>query len=680
MNFRQFFSELKRRNVYKVAVAYTAVAWLLIQVATQVLPFFEAPNWAVRLLIVLLGGGFPVALVLTWVFDVTPDGIARTDDPAAQLAGGRSRNRWWLLLTVPAVLAATILLWLRLEEQRVAPPPAANPFAGRESIAVLPFENLSDNKENAYFTDGVQDEILTNLAKIADLKVISRTSVMQYRSGTPRNLREIGQELGVAHLLEGSVQRADNRVRVIAQLIDARNDAHLWAQTYDRDLADVFAIQSEIARAIAEQLRAKISPPEEAAIERPATTNLAAYDLYLRAQDLFAHNTDLGAAKKGLPEAARLLDEAVALDPRFLSAWTLLARIHGNMYAQAYDRTPKRLELAHAAVQAALRLEPDSGEAHLALAGYYNYGFRDFAKARAELAIARRALPNSAELYEYTAYIDRREGRWEEATRNLQRALELDPRNFRMLQQMALIYEAQARYAEEDQIYLRALSVLPGDPTTRLFRAEVQVLWHADIEPFQRVLAELTAENPALGAEMEDVNFAMCERTEAAMERALRNYPNEGAVMNGAKYPKAYWEGAVERWRGNAAKAEAAFSAARREVEEAIAGQPESAASLSLLGLIDAGLGRKEDAWRAGRRACEMVPIARDAINGVVMATNLAQIYAWTGEVDLAVEQIAAIQRVPNYLGYGLLKLHPVWDSLRGDAEFERIVAELAPE
>jgi TolB-like protein len=298
-----------------------------------------------------------------------------------------------------------------------------------KSVAVLPFENLSEDKANAYFADGVQDEILTDLAKVADLKVISRTSVMQYKNLATRNLREIAQQLGVAHVLEGSVQRTGNRVRVSAQLIDARTDMHLWAEHYDRDLADVFAIQSEIAKKIADQLQAKISPSEKAAIEKAPTTDLAAFDLYERAKALWADVTDPLHATEKLPQAAQLLDEAVARDPQFLLAWCLLSRVHGALYWTGHDRTQPRLELANVAVQTALRLQPEAGEAHRALATYYYYGFRDYARARSELAVARRTLPNDAEIFLYTGLIDRREGHWDDSTRNLERALELDPRN-----------------------------------------------------------------------------------------------------------------------------------------------------------------------------------------------------------------------------------------------------------
>ncbi len=584
-----------------------------------------------------------------------------------------------LVVAVFALVVSSLIFFHRASPtttQNLSQPAAA---IVEKSIAVLPFQNLSDEKENAYFADGVQDEILTNLSKVANLKVISRTSVMQYKNVATRNLREIAQQLGVAHVLEGSVQRAGNRVRVTAQLINARTDAHLWAERYDRDLADVFAIQSEIAKKIADQLQAKISPSEKAAIEKPSTTDLAAYDLYLRAQELFADTSDPIHAREKLPQAAQLLDEAVARDPHFLQAWCLLSRVHGAAYFRGHDHTPDRLGLANAAVQTALRLQPDAGEAHLALAIYYYNGFRDYGRARSELVIARRALPNNADVFRYTGLIDRREGHWADATRNLERALELDPRNFFTLQQLALAYGWQRHYADEARTYDRALTIVPGDPSSRILRARVALNWRADIEPFQATLATLIAENPRVASGEDNPLYALCERTAAAAARTLTNYPHEGVVRNGVNYPRAYWEGVVARLQGDSARAQAAFIAARREVEKTVERQPDFAAAVSLLGMIDAGLERKEEALREGRRGCELLPISKDAIDGVDIAINLAQIYTWTGEKDRAIEQIAAVERVPNTLSYGFLKLHPYWDSLRGDPRFEKIVASLAP-
>jgi TolB-like protein/class 3 adenylate cyclase/Tfp pilus assembly protein PilF len=636
------------------------------------------------------------------LFNLYKDNLGNPQVPEKVKRGKRSKQasavrpitspRWprialvvTLVVSAVALVISSVIFFHRASPLRTTVPgsEAATTSAlaaiPEKSIAVLPFENLSDEKENAYFADGVQDEILTGLSRVADLKVISRTSVMQYKTGTKRNLREIATDLGVAHVLEGSVQRAGSRVRVNAQLIDARTDSQLWAERYDRDVADVFAIESELAGKIVAQLQAKISPSEKAAIEKAPTTDLVAYDLYLRAQALFADTSDAIHAREKLPQAAQLLDQAVARDPHFLQAWCLLSRVHSVAYFRGHDHTAARLDLANAALEAALRLQPDAGEVHLALANYYYHGFRDYGRARSEVAIARRTLPNNAEVFLYTGFIDRREGHWEEATRNMERALELDPRNFFILQQLALTYQSQHRYADEARTYDRALTIVPADPASRMLRALVALDWRADIKPFQTTLATLVAENPSVAPDIDPPLFALCERTAAAATRALTNYPREGVANNGVNYPYAYWQGAVARCQGDSAKARTAFTAARREVEKTVEQQPDFAAALSLLGMIDAGLERKEEALREGRRGCELLPISKDAIDGANLAINLAQIYAWTGEKDRAIEQIAALERVPSTLSYGLLKLHPYWDSLRGDPRFEKIVTSLAP-
>src|SRR5438477_1806583 len=365
-----------------------------------------------------------------------------------------------------------------------------------KSIAVLPFENLSSDKENAYFTDGVQDEILTDLAKIADLKVISRTSVMQYKSGLARNLRKIGEELGVAHVVEGSVQRAANKVRVNAQLLDARTDAHLWAQTYDRDLADVFAIQSEIAKAIADQLQAKLSPTEKKAIEQPPTTDLAAFDLYSRAKSLLLTTGFSATNERDVRKAIELMDEAVKRDPSFFDAYCQLAYAHESLYAVFGDHTPARLALAEAAVQAATRLRPDAGETHLARAQFLYNGRRDYAGALAELESVRRALPNDPRIFELTGYILRRSGQQEEGLRNLQRAAELDPRNFDTVQQIAISYQYLRRYADSIAALDRALSIVPDNVETRATRALFELCWKGDTQPLHQTIDAILAQGP----------------------------------------------------------------------------------------------------------------------------------------------------------------------------------------
>jgi TolB-like protein/class 3 adenylate cyclase/Flp pilus assembly protein TadD len=555
------------------------------------------------------------------------------------------------------------------------------PAVPEKSIAVLPFTNMSTNQENAFFADGVQDEILTDLAKIADLKVISRTSVLQYKDAATHDVREIGKQLGVAHVLEGSVQRAGGKVRVIAQLIDARNDAHLWANTYDRDLADVFAIQSEIAKSIADQLQAKLSPAEKTLIEKPPTTDLPAYDLYTQAKSLLA-SISLGTrTKDNLLEAVRLLDQAVARDPSFLGAYCQLAYAHDNLYLLGYDHTPARRALADTAVQNALRLSPDSGEAHLALAENLYRGYLDYHRALAELAIAQRTSPNDPRISELTGYIDRRQGRHEEGVRNLQKALELDPRNVYLLQQISFSYKFVRRYPEEAATLDRALAILPKDIDTRVARAFVDLEWRADTRPLHATIESILSENRSAAEDIADnwVTLALCERDASATERALAALGENSFVQDAVHLSRSFGEGLVARITHDYAKARAAFAAARDKQAQAVQEQPDYGPAICALGLIDAALGRKEEALREGRRAVELVPVTKDAINGVHMIEYLAIIAAWTGEKDLAFEQLAIAARLPSRVNYGQLKLHPFWDPLRGDPRFDQIVASLAP-
>ena len=454
--------------------------------------------------------------------------------------GGRKR-----ILVATSVVAAVVLgIGYWVFHQRHANDFSTIPV---KSIAVLPFQNLSPDPQNIFFADGVQDEILTDLARIADLKVISRTSVLQYKPGIARNARAIGQALGVANLLEGSVQRESGKVRVNAQLIDARNDTHVWAQTYDRDLADIFAIQTEIATKIADQLRAKISPSEKSAIETPPTRDLTAYELFIRAQALANDLTNPVVVKEKAPQAIRLLEEAIARDPDFTRAFCLLSRVHGQMFWAGYDHTPARVQLAKQAADAALRIGPDDGDAHLAMADYYYHGFRDYQQARKELNAARRTLPNNAQVFEYSAYIERRQGDWTGATRDFERSVELDPRNFQTIQQLALTYQLQRRYADQLRALEHALTIIPDDLFTRILRAWVPVDWRADLRDFQQLRATLMEKDPSVANEIEDINFALCERTPEAIARTLASYPAEGNVYNGINYPRAYWEGVVAR-------------------------------------------------------------------------------------------------------------------------------------
>jgi TolB-like protein/Tfp pilus assembly protein PilF len=557
-----------------------------------------------------------------------------------------------------------VMFWESQSPRSVPPLPAG--------IAVLPFENLSADPENAFFTDGVQDEILNDLAKIADLKVISRTSVMQYKSGAKRSLRQIASELGVAHVVEGSVQRAANRVRVSAQLIDAKTDTHLWVERYDRPLDDVFAIQSDIAKAIAAQLQAKLSPNEKSAIEERPTKDPAAYDLYVRAKLLVMAPM---ITSDNYLEASRLLDQVIARDPDFFLAYCLSAEANSGLYLRS-DHTPERRDLADRAVKAAAHLRPEAGEAHLARAHYLRCNL-DYDNARSELAFAQRALPNNAQVFYLMGSIDDRQGRSTEAVRNFEKALELDPRNFFTLRQLALTYLSMRRFAERAATLERAQALDPQDSGSRVLRAVVDLDWRADPEPLRKTCEALINGNPAVAQDWSEswIYLALCERDPALAKRALATI-SAGFNMDALYIPFIFMKACVARVFGDDAAARKAFTAARTEVERTVREQPDYGPPLCVLGLIDAGLGRKEEAIREGRRASELTPVTKDAINGAHIMQHLGIIYGWTGEKDLAIKQIAATLHVPGRLSYGQLRLHPFWDPLRGDPRFEKLVEE----
>jgi TolB-like protein/Flp pilus assembly protein TadD len=629
----------------------------------------------------------PSRLISLLVSMLAAEPAARPDVRAltSQLQDCRAQilDRWKaarrLALTAGLIgmAAAAFVLFLRWHNRAMSQN-AAPANISEKSIAVLPFENLSDHQANANFAMGIQDEILTDLAKIADLKVISRTSVMQYKTRGKRNLREIGQQLGVAHVLEGSVQRAGNRVRVNAQLINARTDAHLWAQTYDRDLADVFAIQSEIAKAIAGQLEAKLSPREENAIERPPTSDIPAFELYAQAKNLL----NIRNARANLLEAVDLLNQAVARDPSFFKAYCQLAHTHDRLYFLGYDHTPARLALAEAAIQAAFRLGPDAGEAHLARAQNLYRGYLEYDAALAELEVAGQTLPNDAGVFELKAYIQRRRGKQDEAVRSLERAIDLDPRNTFTLQQLALSYHHLRRFAEEKSVLDRALAIEPNDVDTKVARAFVEFHWKADTRPLHQILDSIRATNPGATQTIADgwLICALAERDAgAAINAAIAAGTNSPFIDEAINFSRPFVEGIIARVGKDDEKARSAFTAARAEQEKIIHAQPNYGPPLCVLGLIDAGLGRKEEALREGRRAVELLPVEKDAINGTAMIKYLAMIAAWVGDDDLACEQLAVAIRPPSRLSYGQLKLLPFWDPLRGNPRFEKIVASLAP-
>src|SRR5262249_31634031 len=496
------------------------------------------------------------------------------------------------------------------------------------AIAVLPFENLSDEKEHAFFADGVQDDILTKLAKITDLKVISRTSVMQYRG--KQDVRQIGNALHVSHVLEGTVPRFGGKLHINAQLVDARTDQDIWADEYDRNLNDVFAIETEVAQSIANRLRAKITARERAAIQERPTKDLAAYDFYVRAIPLLDWMTPSLTLDKDLSTAVDLLNQAVTRDPSFFLAYCRLAEAHDGIYfLTEADHTPGRLALAKSAIDSAFHLKPDLGEAHLALALHSYWGYSDYDHARAELAVARQALPNNPKVYQITALIDRRQDRWPEAVRNFERASELDPRNVSLLKALVAACGFLRVSRQVGNALVRIRGIHPNDSGARLRRAFIILAGRADTRSFCGAIEKIRRDDPAF-AENEGMKGAMfmlalSDRDFAAASRIAETFP-ENDPTDDAGFGRSFSKGLVARMKGDAAEAHSAFTIARAKQEALIRARPDDAKLLCGLALIDAGLERKEEALREGRRAVELTPIAKDSFDGPIVLTYFAKI------------------------------------------------------
>jgi TolB-like protein/Tfp pilus assembly protein PilF len=599
--------------------------------------------------------------------------IARPVSPVARAWRWTRRNpvvagMASLLLVLGSAIG--VMIW----NGEMAGPPAAS------GVAVLPFESLSPDKENSFFADGVYDGVSTKLAKVANLKVISHNSVAKYRGA--RNTQEIGRALNVAYVLEGSVRREAGRIHLNAQLIDTRTDAHVWAQEYDRDLNDVFTLQSEIAQKIADRLGAQVSSTEKAAIEEPPTNDLIAYDSYLRAKDLISGISFSMRANEDLFKAVQLLDEAVARDPFFFLAYGELAGAHDRIYFLGFDHTDARLKLSEAAVNSVRRLRPQAGETHLALAQHFYWAYRDYDRAKAELALARRTLPNESRIPLLTGYIDRRQGDWEKAVEEMKQALQLDPRDFSILQQISFTYEGMRRYKEMAATLDSALAIAPKDIPSRVRRAWVDLEERADPEPLRRIIKAILAENPDAAPVFVDrwLVLALRQRDPVEAERAVSAMPTDGCYDENIPFPNSWCRGLVARLRGNEAAAHTAFMDARAELEETLRDQPDYAQALCALGVVDAALGNKEDAIREGERAVQLMPVTKSSLEGAKLMQYLAIIYAWTGEKDRAIARLAETVKLPVVeLSYGYLHLNPLWDPLRGDPRFEAIVASLAP-
>jgi len=573
-----------------------------------------------------------------------------------------------LLLALGA--AVGVMIW----KGEMATPPVSS------GIAVLPFESLSPDNENAFFAEGVYEGVSTKLAKLSDLKVISHNSVARYRGA--HNTQEIGRALNVAYVLEGSVRRNAGRIFLNVQLVDTRTGIHVWTESYDRNSNDVFAMQTEVAQKVADRLGAETSSTEKAAIQEPPTADLVAYDLYLRAKDLINAISFSTRAKEDLLQAVQLLDQAVARDPSFFDAYGQLAAAHDRMYFLGFDHTDVRLKLAETAIHSVRRLRPDSGETHLTLGQHLYWAYQNYDRAREELTVAQRTLPNESRIPLMAGYIDRRQGHWEKSLEEIKQALELDPRNFSIRQQVSLTYQGLRRYKETAATLDDVLAITPKDVTSKVQRAWVDLQWRADPKPLHMIIETVLAQDPSAvpAIVIQWLELALSERDPAAAEHALAAMPIGGCRDENIAFPNSWCQGLVARLRGDEPAARAAFANARKELEQIVREQPDYAAALCAIGVVDAALGNKQDALREGERAVELMPVGKSAIDGAMLVQYLAIIYAWTGDKDRAIERLTEAMKLPgSHVTYGHLRLNPFWDPLRGDPRFKGIVASLAP-
>ena len=678
MSKNNFFAELKRRNVYKVAVAYAAVGWLVIQVATSTFPVLQIPAWAMRLVVILVLLGFPIALVLAWAFEVTPEGIKRTERAGAPDASVRKRRGW----IVPMMVALAIVVWFflgspfsaKLQERLGLARVEQRGDAGGKSIAVLPFASLSEDKANAYFAEGIQDEILTRLANISELKVISRTSTLRYKS-TPENLTEIAKQLGVAHVLEGSVQKSGDRVRINVQLINAETDTHLWAETFDRTVTDLFAVESEVAQRVADSLRAKLTGGEKAAIATKATENPAAYDAYLRGLAVVASNRE---SVEAYTSAADHFDTAVRLDPNFAQAWARASVAHSRMYWAGYDRSLARVENAKLAAEKARELQPDAGETFLAH-GYYEYMIaRDYEAAASAFKEALSRLPNNADTLVALSLIERRKALWPEAVAHQEQAARLDPQSVPVLSQLGVTYFALKRFADAHAIVDRLLGLAPENPQVLAGLARLD-LSEGNLE------AAETAMRSVPPSPSTDYIFDIQVRLPLMAGRYADAIKMIESVFAQTPAPTGFFAGKyrcalgfAKELAGDATGARTAYETARTELARVLETQSASADTHLYLAFALAGLGEKDAAYASAQKAITLRPSV-DAVVGASFEEAFARVKARFGENDAA---IADVQRLlsTNYLGPeqivltpALLRLEPAWNPLRSDPRFQAL-------
>jgi len=675
VNRKNIFTELKRRNVYRAAVAYGVVAWFLTQLTTQVFPFFEIPNSAVRFVVIALAAGFPIAMLLSWIYELTPEGVVRTEDLDPVEARSVQRRSGRLLDFI--IIGALLLVIAMLVVGRLPFYRQTGESMSQKSIAVLPFENLSEDKANAYFADGIQEEILTRLAKIADLKVISRTSTQQYQS-KPGNLAEIAKQLGVATILEGSVQKAADQVRVNVQLIQVASDSHLWADTFDRKLTDIFGVESEIAKAIADALQAKLTGGEQRALAVKPTNNSEAYDAYLRGLALEARTT---TSPDDSEKAVGFYERAVQLDPAFALAWARLSRANAHVYFGGLDSTTARRDATERALNTAQKLQPNSPETLLAQAYYQYWVRRDYELAKATFGRVRELVPSSSDVPGALALIARRQGRWDESVAYWEQTLVLDPRNTEWLALAADTYAMLRQFPAALKTYDRVLDIVPNDPDTVASEAKIYQA-EGNLEQAGKLLVGVNAQTPSFIAFLTKMNQFFLERHFDEAIRLIHGRLTEYRdVSDIERLFNPFFLVLAQEYAGDIAGARATAQQMLRPLEPLSQKDPDNPNFAQALSLIHAVLGQKDAAIKEAEHAITLLPSGKDAVDGPRGEENLAFVEVLVGDKNRAIPRLQHLLQIPynNCLTPALLRLHPQWDPLRGDPRFQKLCEEKKP-
>jgi TolB-like protein/Flp pilus assembly protein TadD len=678
-----FFSELKRRNVYKVAVAYAVVGWLVAQIATQIFPFLEIPNWAIRLVILLIVIGFPIALIIAWAFELTPEGIKRTEDVDLAASARQPRKHAWIVVVIVGAAFSIGLIFVgRYTARNIVTPAGTEAATGssipQKSIAVLPFENLSDDKGAAYFADGIQDEILTKLASIADLKVISRTSTAKYKS-KPEDLKTVSQQLGVATVLEGSVQKANDKVRVNVQLIDARADSHLWAKSYDREIQDIFAVESEVAQEIADSLQAKLSPAEATKLATAPTKDTAAYDLFLKGEfEQRVANSTL--RPESFDQATVWYKEAIARDPNFALAIAQLAICRLRRHWLTDPLSEAELMEAGRLAKQALTLAPDLAEAHVALGLFYYYGFREYEPALTEFRRAIELQPNNALALSFVAFVHRRQGKWDRTLEELKRSIDLNPRDPYTMGGLAETYVFLRRWKEAEDAARRALTIDPHEATSmrmlllsslnRTGNAQEPLRLLATFPPDDLLLPNTGMFDMVIGTRGQ--TFVLGRDFNAALKAC-----ETGTVARTNEWQRFAAKAGIRVLAGDVTGAHADAEKARELLETRLREQPNDFRSLRALSWVYLALDRKADAINIAQHTLDLLPPERDAVLGSGNLAALAQIQAQTGAATEAVQNLKKLLSIPagETISIARLKIDPVWDPIRNDPGFQELLA-----